>query len=149
MSEYMIFCLGEGQYESKGAGYQKNYQVFNQEVDEEEWFKIKDSLSNIKISFLSWIDKKNMTDEEKKDYPIYKENGGYLKRITYEQAWSNWWNSASEADRNKILGLKQFDADIFKKITGIDVKENNLSGSEVEVKVNGRTYKAIIKKELK
>ena len=56
MSENMLFCLGDGQWESKGEGYQKNYRIFNKDVEKSEWEKIKNSLPNIKIAFLSWID---------------------------------------------------------------------------------------------
>ena len=120
MSERMIFCLGDGQYETKGEGYQKNYRVFNKDVDQKEWEEIRLLLSGVKISMLWWVDKKDMTDEEKENNSVYKEIGGYLKRISYEEAWSNWWNKATDTEKNKILGIKYFDKSIFKGITGID-----------------------------
>jgi len=86
-----------------------------------------------------------MTDDEKEEYPVYKEIGGYLKRWTYEEAWANWWNEASQEDRDAILNIPQFNASIFKEITGIDVEKNSLSGKEVEVTLDGKTYKAVIK----
>ncbi len=32
-----------------------------------------------------------------------------------------WWNNLNVADRNEILSMPNFDAEIFEKITGIDV----------------------------
>jgi len=120
MSEYMLFCLGDGKYESKGEGYQKNYRIFNKDVEKKEWETIKKSLPTIKISMLTWIDKKDMSADEKGNYPIYEEIGGYLKQISYEDAWKLWWENASAADKKKITDIKYFDAKIFKGITGID-----------------------------
>ena len=127
MSENMLFCLGKGNSYSEGEGYQKNYRVFNKDVEKKEWKEIRSSVSGIKISFLPLIKKEDMTADEKKNYPVYKEIGGYLKKISYEDAWANWWNSASQEERNKILNIKYFDAAIFKEITGIDVATKSLT----------------------
>jgi len=45
------------------------------------------------------------------------------------------------------LNLPNFDADIFKEITGIDVAQPkvNLSGKEVKVTLDGKEYAAVIK----
>ena len=145
MSENMLFCLGEGQYESQGAGYQKSYQVFNQQVEQKEWEEIKNSL-DIKILPTIWIDKAGMTAEEKKNNSVYKEIGGYLKTFTYEEAWANWWKEASQKDKNKILDIKYFDHKIFTEITGIDIQAKpSLSGKVVKVELDGVSYEAVIK----
>ena len=34
----------------------------------------------------------------------------------------NWWNDLSELNRKEVLSLPNFDKDIFKEITGIDVE---------------------------
>ena len=141
----MIFCLGKGSGYSESEGYQKNYRVFNKNVDKKEWEDIRSSLSSIKISFLSWIKKEDMTSDEKEIYPVYKEIGGYLKRISYEDAWKNWWDNASQTDKDKILNIKYFDAQIFKEITGLDVASmKSLHGKKVKVELDGTTYEAII-----
>ena len=144
MSEYMLFCLGDGQYDSKGEGYQKSYRIFNQNVPKDEWNKINSSL-NIKIPLTKWIDKSDMTKEEKDSNSVWKEIGGYLKVLSYEDAWKSWWDNASQKEKNAILDIKYFDQSLFKEITGIDVKATpSLLGKEVEVKLDGRTYKAKI-----
>ena len=115
----MLFCVGK--FASKGAGYQKNNQIFNTQVTPEEWDKAKASLPNIKIGVTKWVDKKDMTDEEKKNASGWKTMGGYLKRYSYKEAWANWWAEASQKDKDAILNLPHFDKDIFKEITGIDI----------------------------
>ncbi len=145
MSENMFFCLGEGQSESKGIGYQKSFMVFNQQLTESEYKKVKSSIPEIKLPINYWIDKKEMTKEEKDEVSGWSEMGGYLKRLDYEEAWAKWWSEAKSEDKEKILAIPQFDSDIFTEITGLtDFKTDSLKGAEVEVKVNGKSYKAII-----
>lgn len=145
MSESMLFCLGKHKYAEEGEGYQKNYRIFNNDVSKDEWNEIKDSLPNIELPLTHWTEEKEMSSQEKKDFKIYKEIGGYLKVLSYEDAWKEWWNKASQEDKNKILDIPQFDEEIFKGITGLDVKKiDSLSGQEVEVKIGGKTYKATI-----
>lgn len=136
MSENMLFCLGEDKWESKGIGYQKHYMVFNTQVGEDEFEKIKSNLSGIEISMNRWIEEKDMTRQEKKDYGVYKELGGYLKTISYEEAWANWWEEASQKDRNKILDIKYFDQEIFEGITGIDVSKDKRSTTKKKELIN-------------
>ena len=116
MSEYMIFCLGEGRYASKGEGYQKNYRVFNKDVSEKEYEKIRDSL-DIKLKLTEW-------NEDTKSLDVY----------SYEDAWKNWWDNASKKDKESITKLKQFDQKIFTEITGIENIED-----KVEIKIDGKS----------
>jgi hypothetical protein len=125
MSEKMIFCLGEGRSESKGNGYQKNYMVFNKKVTEEEYEEIEESLSDLKITATHWVDEDDMTEDEKDDHDVYKSLGGYLKYVSYEDAWKNFWDNASQKDKDLILDIPQFDAKIFLGITGIDPKKDS------------------------
>jgi hypothetical protein len=146
MSERMLFCLGDGKYATKGEGYQKNNRVFNVQVTPEEFDKIRASLPTIKVPLTKWIDKKDMTDEEKENSSVWKEVGGYLKVNTYENAWAIWWKEASQEDKNKILNCKYFNAEIFTKITGIkDFAVKSLSGKVVKVEIDGQKYEAVIK----
>lgn len=141
----MLFCLGTDKYESSGEGYQKNYRIFNQDVEKSEWEKIKNSLPSIELKVSSWVDKKDMSKSEKDSKSGWETMGGYLKTLSYEEAWAKWWNEARQDDKNKILNMKHFDANIFTGITGLtDFESKSLSGKEVEVKLDGKTYKAII-----
>jgi hypothetical protein len=68
-----------------------------------------------------WIPESEMTDDEKKADPQFFVRGGYLKTFTWEEAWANYWRDSSEEERQKVLNLPNFDAEIFKEITGINV----------------------------
>ena len=63
----------------------------------------------------------SMTDEEKAAHPEAKTTGGYLKERTTADNARKWWAGLSADDRNIIFSLPNFDAAIFKEITGIDV----------------------------
>ena len=66
-----------------------------------------------------WFD--SMTDEEKAAHPEAEITGGYLKERTTADNARKWWAGLSADDRNIIFSLPNFDAAIFKEITGIDV----------------------------
>ncbi len=83
-----------------------------------------------------WIPESEMTDEEKKAEPNFFVMEGYLKTYTWEEAWSNYWRDSDEEERQKVLNLPNFDAKIFKDITGIDVE----STSET-IEIGGKVYK--------
>ena len=63
----------------------------------------------------------DMTDKEKENNPDYETLGGYLRKMTYKEAWKYSWNNANKENRKLILKLPNFDNEIFKEITGIDV----------------------------
>lgn len=141
MSEKMIFCLGEGKFESKGDGYQKNNQVFNVQVTPKEFIKIKNNIPIIKLPLTVWRKKDEMTQEEKDNTSSWEQMGGYLKTQSYEDAWAEYWASASNEDKDKILNIPYFNPAIFKEITGIDVEaKTDLSDEDLikELEKRGR-----------
>lgn len=71
-----------------------------------------------------WIDECNMTDEEKEKHPDYKIARGYLKEYTYKDAWKNMWTRLSNAEKEEFFKLPNFDKNIFRTITGIDIEKN-------------------------
>lgn len=145
MSEKMIFCLGDGSWESRGDGYQKNHRIFNQDATEKEYQETIDLLkeNKVKISLTHWIDKKDISDEDKENYPSYKELGSCLKVFTYEEVWANFWNEASDKQKSVITDLKWFDADIFKEITGIDAAEKDAVAEEAIKLLKSKGYKIV------
>ena len=80
-----------------------------------------------------------MADEENKADPNFFVRGGYLKTYTWNEAWANYWENSDDKERQKVLNLPNFDAKIFKDITGIDVEVAkkpqtiNIGGKEYEV----------------
>ena len=68
-----------------------------------------------------WINysKEEMEKDESKNLI-----GGYLKTYSYQEACKNWWNGLSRKNKAIICSMPNFDANVFKEITGIEVKNN-------------------------
>lgn len=98
----------------------KGYKVFNP-----DWTcsKARRLMLRIDDCPLEWVYLSDMTDEEKAAHPEAKTTNGYLKKHTTEGNARKWWAGLSADDRNTIFSLPNFDAEIFKEITGIDVNE--------------------------
>ena len=71
---------------------------------------------------ISWIWEDDMTDEEKEQHPEYSVTGGFLKHIEKETGRQMWWDGLSDRKKTIVMNLPNFDKDIFKEITGIDVE---------------------------
>ena len=102
--------------------------MFNKPTDWtfERWLncRARRLLNDIDDCQLEYVYLSAMTDEEKAAHPEAETTGGYLKeRTTADNAWK-WWAGLSAADRNVILSLPNFDAAIFREITGIDVSKD-------------------------
>nr|DAI79639.1 MAG TPA: pentapeptide repeat protein [Caudoviricetes sp.] len=61
------------------------------------------------------------TEKEKKADPEKEMIGGYLKEYTMQEAWTNWWEKMSEENKKIVQEIPNFDAEVFKEITGIEV----------------------------
>ena len=61
------------------------------------------------------------TDEEKKTDKEKALIGSYLKVYSFKEACQNWWNNMSDKNKEIIKSIPNFDAKIFKKITGIKI----------------------------
>ena len=69
-----------------------------------------------------WINEKYMTDSEKEENPTWKRTGGYLKTIEVtDEDKQKWWDNLDDEDQEEIKSLPNFDKEIFKEITGIEV----------------------------
>ena len=69
-----------------------------------------------------WINEKYMTDSEKEENSTWKRTGGYLKTIEVtDEDRQAWWDNLDDEEQEEIKSLPNFDKDIFKKITGIEV----------------------------
>ena len=64
-----------------------------------------------------------MTDEEKASHPEAETTGGYLKKLDNSECAQIWWDGLDEDNRDIIKAIPNFDAEIFKKCTGIDVNK--------------------------
>lgn len=68
-----------------------------------------------------WVVESRMTRKEKQEHPEYVAMGGYLKSYDYKTAFRNMWNKFTDMQKQMVTALPNFDAEIFKEITGIDV----------------------------
>jgi len=68
-----------------------------------------------------WVCPSDMTDEEKQQHPEYETTYGYLKVNDYKETCQKMWDKFSDKQKKSIKKLPNFDKDIFKEITGIEV----------------------------
>ncbi len=73
---------------------------------------------------IAFIEFRNMTDEEKALHPEAETTGGYLKTQNDNQNYIDWWYKLNDEQKAVITALPNFDKDIFKEITGIDVDKD-------------------------
>ena len=78
-------------------------------------------LHRIPKNVVEWVDSHSMTDEERAAFPEYETTGGYLKVLEGEECAQLWWDGLDEQHRGIIFSIPNFDPDIFKLCTGIDV----------------------------
>ena len=82
--------------------------------------KYNKALCSVKLKLTEWI---WYTKEEMEEDDDKKATKGYLKEYSYKEACANWWNELTEENREIIMSIPNFDADKFKEITGINLKE--------------------------
>ena len=111
MSERMIFCLGEGSYETQGAGYQKNYHAFNKPISKDR--------HNIILKLI---------------------NGDILKDLKLELNEENWideWKKVSNRQWKQISEIPEFDKEVVEGIIGFEL---NLNEDEmVSIKISKKS----------
>ncbi|MBE5035686.1 DUF7666 domain-containing protein [Gallibacter intestinalis] len=84
--------------------------------------KYYNALCSAPFILTDWVE---YTDEEKAEDEDKALIGGYLKTYTMEEAWANWWEEMTQGNKEIIKSIPNFDAEIFKKITGIEVKQED------------------------
>ena len=91
---------------------------------------------------IGWVYTEDMTDEEKEKHPEHETTGGFLRTRSKSSERQTWWKRLDERRKKEVKSIPNFDAKIFKEITGIDVSESDIkelksfcamSGIEVEV----------------
>ena len=80
-------------------------------------------MSHCPHNSLNWVGEYCMSNKEKKETPSYKTTGGYLKTIKPKHSPQKWWDGLHNVKKDIVMSLPNFDADIFKKITGIEVRK--------------------------
>lgn len=74
----------------------------------------------------AWVWNFDMTDEERQQHPEYSATGGFLRDIEEEIERQEWWDGLTKERKNIVMSLPNFDKNIFKEITGIDVDMEEL-----------------------
>ena len=114
--------------------------VFNKQTTQERASLI---IQEYREKLNSWTPKYNNA------FKLYDANGKEWKNVDASQIQEvdnkTAWEGMPKDAIDYLKSLPEWDANIFKEITGIDTNEVNLSGSEVSVTVNGKTYTAVIK----
>lgn len=87
-------------------------------------------LDQIPGDVLEYISFNDMTDEEKEAHPEAKTTGGYLKALDQSKGMNEWWNSLADTEKEIIKAIPNFDKNIFKEITGIDVDKSEETEAE-------------------
>ena len=65
--------------------------MFNRDTGKKrDEIEVPDWICNLSIN--QWISELEMTDQEKKDNPKFFVAAGYLKTISYEEAWAKLWS---------------------------------------------------------
>lgn len=78
-------------------------------------------LNQIPGDVLEYVWFEDMTDEEKAAHPEAKTTGGYLKQLDNSECGSIWWRGLNDYEKSIIKAIPNFDKEIFKEITGVDV----------------------------
>ena len=76
-------------------------------------------MNSCPCTYSDFINESDMTEEEKENHPEYKTIGGYTKTfVVTKEDKEKWWNDLSEADKNVIRALPNFDFDKFRQCVG-------------------------------
>ena len=88
----------------------------------DDWYKheVYDIVASLFV-LTEWVDWIYMSDEEKGNNPNAYVNNGYLRVYTYKEAWANLWSKLTDDQKELFKTLPNFDADIFRDITGIAI----------------------------
>ena len=71
-----------------------------------------------------WVSHDTATDKEKKEHKNeIKISGGFLKTLTYKEAFRLAWNKAEFSERKKLFSLPNWNNEIFMQISGIDAEK--------------------------
>ena len=70
---------------------------------------------------MKWVHVDHMTDEEKISHPEYETARGYHKTLDCPTAYQYMWELLTPEEKQKVVEIPNFDDNVFKEITGIDI----------------------------
>jgi len=80
-----------------------------------------------------WVPLSSMTAAEKDEFKSCETTEGYLKKVDPKAGWRTAWDKAPEDDRRKCLALPNWDNEMFKEISGVDVEAELCKPEEMTV----------------
>ena len=100
-----------------------NIRIFNMPsgMSMEDFYRSKywDAICSADFRLTEWVE---YSEEEKQADEKKALIGGYLKKNTYKDACAGWWSDMTEENREMIKSMPNFDKEVFKDITGIEVE---------------------------
>lgn len=93
--------------------------IFNKPCDRKKWEQ-SNKPNFIFFNLTFWIPESKMTDQEKKDHAYFYCPGGYLKTLSYKEAWRRAWEGKYDGDLEKLEALPNFNWEVFTEISGIE-----------------------------
>ena len=63
-----------------------------------------------------------LLDEEKAAHLEHETTGGYLKTVGFKTACGLMWENMTDDEKESVKDIPNFDAEVFKEITGISVE---------------------------
>ena len=111
------------------------FDVFNKPCTVKEWNNA-NKPHFIFFDLTEWVKLCDMTNKEKTDNKTCETTGGYLKVYEYKEAWKIAWNKATSEGKQLLYDLPNFDSEVFKEISGIDIEQKRkivIDGKEIEV----------------
>jgi hypothetical protein len=106
--------------------------AFNKPCTLEEWENAKKP-ELLKLVMTEWIHHYDMSSTEKEENLEYETTGGYLRVYSYKEAWRNSWDNATDEDKELLYALPNFDKEVFKEISGIDLDEDEDTAKELTI----------------
>jgi hypothetical protein len=99
--------------------------LFNREssMTWDDWYDHPARKASMRLRITEWVSSDKMTESEKESHPKASVCGGYLKTYDYKEAWANLWEELTEEERESFKTLPNFDAEVFKEITGIYITD--------------------------
>ena len=87
----------------------------------------------------TWVPESEMTDQEKVENSTFNSCQGYLRVNDWMDEWRKAYDAATPEDIALTRALPNFDAAIFRKITGIDL-DAPVRKNPAEIVIDGATY---------
>jgi hypothetical protein len=85
------------------------------------WSKARHILNEMPYWTTEWVREEDMTEDEKEQFTSSVITGGFLRKSQNIFERQKWWDALSKKDKEIVMSLPNFDANIFKECTGITV----------------------------